>query len=316
MQQILVLFPLWAVLASIIAWFFPAPFVQLQGIILPLLVVIMLAMGMTLSLRDFANLKQMKTVVLIGVGLQFLLMPLAAFVISRMLQLSLELTIGMMLVGVTAGGTASNVITYLAKGNLALSVSMTLVSTLAAVIMMPLLTHLYLGQSVLVPTSEMLISLVKVVVIPIVVGVVLNHFFARSIIKLQDLLAHFATWSIVLIIAIVVAVNNEQLHLVSISLLLAVVLHNLVGLYSGYKITQWLGYDSKTARTVAIEVAMQNSGLSVAIAMSYFSALSALPGALFSVWHNISGALFASYWRRQPTQETLEKQNNQDSSKE
>lgn len=298
MQQVLLLFPLWALLASLAAWFFPEPFVMLQGVIVPLLMVIMLAMGMTLSLQDFRQVWGMKKVVLIGVSLQYLLMPLAAFVVSRMMQLSLELTVGMMLVGVSAGGTASNVMTYLAKGNLALSVSMTLVSTLLAIILMPVLAELYLGQTIHVPTSEMLVSLVKIVLLPVTVGVIIHHFFKQSIQNLQDFLAQFASWSIVLIIAIVVAVNNEQLHLVTYGLLIAVIVHNLIGLVAGYQLIKLLGYDSCTSRTVAIEVAMQNSGLSVAMAMSYFSALSALPGALFSIWHNISGALFASYWRR------------------
>lgn len=297
MQKMTLLFPLWALIASLIAWYFPDPFVNMQGIIVPLLMVVMLAMGMTLSLKDFGKVWGLKKVVIIGVSLQFILMPLAALVISRMLQLSLELTVGMMLVGVTAGGTASNVMTYLAKGNLALSVSMTLVSTLLAVVLMPVLTELYLGQSIHVPTSEMLVSLIKIVLLPIVAGLVLNHFLSQSIEQLQNLLAQFASFSIVLIIAIVVALNNEQLHLVSAALVAAVMLHNLTGLIAGYQLTRWLGYDSVTARTVAIEVSMQNSGLSVAMAMTYFSALSALPAALFSIWHNLAGAMFASFWR-------------------
>ncbi len=297
MQKMTLLFPLWALIASLIAWYFPDPFVNMQGIIVPLLMVVMLAMGMTLSLKDFGKVWGLKKVVIIGVSLQFILMPLAAFVISRMLQLSLELTVGMMLVGVTAGGTASNVMTYLAKGNLALSVSMTLVSTLLAIVLMPVLTELYLGQSIHVPTSEMLVSLIKIVLLPIVAGLVLNHFLSQSIEQLQNLLAQFASFSIVLIIAIVVALNNEQLHLVSVALIASVILHNLTGLIAGYQLTRWLGYDSVTARTVAIEVSMQNSGLSVAMAMTYFSALSALPAALFSIWHNLAGAMFASFWR-------------------
>jgi len=302
MQKMTLLFPLWALLASLLAWYYPAPFVNMQGIIVPLLMVVMLAMGMTLNVRDFQQVWGIRKVVIIGVSLQFILMPLAAFVISRLLQLSLELTVGMMLVGVTAGGTASNVMTYLAKGNLALSVSMTLVSTLFAIVLMPLLTELYLGQSIHVPTTEMLASLVKIVLLPILIGLVLNHFLSKSIEQLQNFLTQFASFSIVLIIAIVVALNNEQLHLVSVALLAAVVLHNLTGLFAGYQLTRWLGYDSVTARTVAIEVSMQNSGLSVAMAMSYFSALSALPAALFSIWHNLAGALFASFWRNKSQQ--------------
>lgn len=298
MQKIILLFPLWALLASGVAWGFDEFFVSLKGMIVPLLMLVMLAMGLTLNYQDFLKVWRLKRIVAVGVGLQYLLMPFAAFVISRMLQLSLELTIGMMLVGVTAGGTASNVMTFLAKGNLALSVSMTFVSTLLAIVLMPLLTQLYLGKSVDVPALKMLLSMLQIVLAPIVLGVLLNHFFAKSLEPLTDWFALFASFSIVLIVAIVVALNVDQLYLLSGALILAVVLHNLIGLLSGYQISRWLGYDSVIARTVAIEVAMQNSGLSVAMALNYFSAAAALPAALFSIWHNLSGAIFASFWQR------------------
>lgn len=158
---------------------------------------------------------------------------------------------------------------------------------------------------------QMLRSMLQIVLLPIVAGVLLNHFFnhffAGTIEKLTAHLAQFASLSIVLIVAIVVAVNHEQLALISAGLILAVILHNLVGLFSGYQIIRWLGYDSVVARTVAIEVAMQNSGLSVAMAMNYFSAAAALPGALFSIWHNLSGAIFASFWHRKHARQRNQK---------
>lgn len=294
----LLLFPVWAILISIIAFIFPAWFVDLKSWIVPLLMLVMLGMGLTLQWQDFKQVWLYRKVVALGVGLQFLVMPFAAWFISLIMGLSLELMIGMMLVGATAGGTASNVMAYLAKGDVALSVSMTMVSTLAAVVMLPLLTLLYLGQSVEVPALSMLGMLLKIIVLPIAVGMLLNYLLKDKLEGFVPYFSQFSMGAILLIIAIVVALNTENLSTVAASLVTAIIIHNLIGLGSGYWLTRKLGYDSKIARTVAIEVGMQNSGLSVALALKYFTAASALPGALFSIWHNLSGAMFASYWAR------------------
>lgn len=302
----ILLFPLWAFGVSIVACLYPAIFVPLKPWIVPLLVLVMLGMGLTLKWRDFTKVLAYRRVVAAGVAIQFMIMPLAAWLISQALGLSEALLIGMMLVGATAGGTASNVMTYLARGNVALSVSMTMVSTLVAVVMLPLLTWLYLGHSIDVPAFSMLGMLVKVIVLPIAAGMIINHY-------LQDKLAGYTAWfsglsmaAILLIIATVVALNNDNLSTVAWPVVVAVILHNMTGLGSGYLIARSLGYDSVIARTVAIEVGMQNSGLSVALALKYFSAASALPGALFSIWHNLSGALFAGVWVKKPTTEQPE----------
>jgi BASS family bile acid:Na+ symporter len=292
------LFPVWALLISLIAFGFPEYFVDLKSAIVPLLMLVMLGMGLTLSLQDFKQVWQYRKIVVVGVILQFLIMPLAAWSISLAMGLSLELMIGMMLVGATAGGTASNVMAYLANGDVALSVSMTMVSTLAAVFMLPLLTLLYLGQSVDVQALSMLGMLAKIIVLPIAAGMVLHHFLKDKVEVLIPWFTKFSMAVILLIIAIVVALNSENIMTVAWSLIGAVILHNLIGLASGYWISRKLGYNSVVARTVAIEVGMQNSGLSVALALKYFTAVSALPGAMFSIWHNISGAMFASYWAK------------------
>lgn len=297
MQRITILFPLWALLFSFIAFYSPQVFADLKGWIVPLLMAVMLGMGFTLRWQDFQSVWRLKRVVGIGVTIQFLVMPLAAFLISRLFDLSTELTVGMMLVGATAGGTASNVMTYLANGNVALSVSMTMISTLLAVVMLPALTWLYLGQGVHVPVGAMMLSLFKLIVVPLSIGMLVNHWLGQRMQFLNQLFPMMSMSAIVLIIAIVVGLNQANLAAIAVSLMAAVVLHNLFGLFSGYWISRKLGYDSQIARTVAIEVGMQNSGLSVALALKYFSAASALPGALFSIWHNLSGALIASLWR-------------------
>jgi len=294
--MLMLAFPIWAILISVLALFYPHWFVDLKSWIVPLLMAVMLGMGLTLRWQDFKQVWQNRMVVGLGVGIQFLIMPLAAWLLSLGFGLSLELTIGMMLVGATAGGTASNVMAYLAKGDIALSVSMTLVSTLIAVFMLPFLTWLYIGQTVEVPAGSMLVMLLKMIVAPLFIGMILNALFHTKLQKLLSVFPVFSMAVILLIIAIVVALNANNLQTVVWSLVLAVMLHNLIGLFSGYWLTRKLGYDSKIARTVAIEVGMQNSGLSVALALNYFTAASALPGALFSIWHNLSGSVFASYW--------------------
>lgn len=289
-------FPIWALLLSALGLWVPEPFVALKPYIIPLLMAVMLGMGMTLRLTDFKDVLNHKKIVGIGILLQFLVMPFAAFALSIMFELSTELTIGMMLVGATAGGTASNVMTYLANGKVALSVSMTTVSTLLATFMLPLLTWLYIGQTVTVPVSDMLMSLIKLILLPVIIGVTLNTLFHKQLVPIARFFPAFSTAAIILIIAIVVALNHQNLATVGGLLIVAIMAHNLIGLLAGYWISRKLGYDSKVARTVAIEVGMQNSGLSVALALKYFSAASALPGALFSIWHNVSGSIFAAYF--------------------
>lgn len=292
------LFPVWAVLISVWAVSAPDGFIALKPYIFPLLMSVMLGMGMTLSVNDFTQVWQKKSAVALGVSIQFVVMPLAAYALAQAFSLSTELTIGLMLVGATAGGTASNVMTYLAKGDVALSVSMTLVSTLLAVLLLPFLTWIYLAQTVPVPVESMLMSLLKLILLPLVVGMLINHFFYQKLQWLQPALPAFAMFSIVLIIGIVVGLNQANIGQLGLGLAAVIMLHNLIGLASGYFAAKGLGHDETTARTLAIEVGMQNSGLSVALAIKYFTPMAALPGALFSVWHNISGALLAAYWQK------------------
>ncbi|APX94349.1 bile acid:sodium symporter [Halomonas sp. 1513] len=294
------LFPLWAILFAALAIFMPPLFTGYAGRIQTLLAIIMFAMGLTLSKQDFLNVVKAPLPVGIGVLLQFVLMPLAALGVSLVLGLSPELTTGMVLVGATAGGTASNVMTWLAGGRVALSVSMTLVSTLASVVMTPLIAWLLVGQVVEVPVWGMLSSIAQLVIAPVAAGVVVHHFLGRHIARIEPALATLAMAAIVMIIAIVVALNAGRLASLGPVVALAVIAHNGIGLAGGYFVSRLCGLDQRTARTVSIEVGMQNSGLAVALANQFFSAGAALPGALFSVWHNVSGSLLAGYWKRRP----------------
>ncbi|WP_106475888.1 bile acid:sodium symporter family protein [Phytohalomonas tamaricis] len=292
------LFPVWAILFALLAAFLPAPFVELKSLIQPLLALIMFVMGLTLSLSDFATVLRAPKAIGIGVVLQYALMPLAALIISHLLDLSPELTIGMVLVGATSGGTASNVITWLAGGNVALSVSMTMVSTLLSVVMTPFLVWAYMGTSIEVPVAGMLMSIAQLVIAPIVLGTLVHQFASRTLARIEPALASIAMVAIVVIIAIVVALNAGRLASLGPIVALAVIAHNGVGLIGGYSLARVLGMDPRDSRTIAIEVGMQNSGLAASLASQFFTAGAALPGALFSVWHNISGSLLAGYWKR------------------
>ena len=292
------LFPLWALLFSAVAYAVPGLFAAMKPAIVPLLGLVMFGMGMTLTWNHFAEVLKRPAVVGLGVFLQYLVMPLAAWLIARMLDLPPYLMAGLVLVGACPGGTASNVVCYLARGDVALSITLTTLSTLLAIVMTPLLTWLYVGQKVPVPVQSMLWSIFKIVLLPVALGVLVNSLFGRRLQGVKPLFPLLSVVAIVVIIAIVVALNRENIAAMGVAVALAVVLHNLVGLACGYGVPRLLGLDARICRTLAIEVGMQNSGLGVALAVKYFSAAAALPGALFSIWHNLSGSMLAGVWSR------------------
>jgi len=297
-MRAILLFPLLAVVFSALAWLFPAAFTGLKPAIPWLLGVVMFGMGMTLNAESFAQVLKRPGIIGLGVALQFLVMPLAAWGISEALGLSAALLAGMVLVGASPGGTASNVICYLARGDVALSITLTTVSTLLAILATPLLTLLYAGQKVDVPALAMLWSVAKIVLLPVALGVTVNTLFGPRLKPVKQVFPALSIAAIVLIIAIVVALNADRLGTLGAAVVIAVALHNAVGLAAGYLVARALGQDARTARTLAIEVGMQNSGLAVALAAKFFSPAAALPGAIFSIWHNLSGALLASLWSR------------------
>jgi BASS family bile acid:Na+ symporter len=297
------LFPLWALAASLLAYGFPEALAALKPAIIPLLGLVMFGMGMTLTAQSFLVVMRRPFTVFLGVALQFLLMPLAGWLLAALFQLPVQLAVGVILVGCSPGGTASNVICYLARGDVALSITLTAVSTLVAVLATPLLTLVYAGQTVPVPVLDMLLSILKIIILPVGCGVLLNHFLRQQLAPLQKIFPAISVAAIVLIIAIIVALNQPRLGQFGAGMVCAVLLHNGLGLLGGYWLPLLLGRDRRECRTLAIETGMQNSGLAVALAVKYFSASAALPGALFSIWHNLTGSLLASYWSRRPTRQ-------------
>ena len=273
------LFPLWAVLLSAVAFGFNGFFGSLEQAIVPLLATVMFIMGLTLTNDDFLRISKDPRPVFVGVLLQFMLMPILALILATILQLSNQLTAGMVLVGSCAGGTASSVSTYLAKGGVALSISMTMISSLAGVIATPLLCSFYLSETVAVDTLGMFLSISQIVLVPVVLGSLINHHAHSAVLRVESLLPSVSIVIVLLIIAIIVALNSEQLLEIGLLTLVAVILHNLLGLTGGFCISRLFGFNLRQSHTIAIEVGMQNSGLGVALALQFFSSAAALPGA-------------------------------------
>ena len=262
-----------------------------------LLGIVMFGMGLTLKMDDFKVVFSRPKDIIIGFIAQFTLMPLIAFLLAKAFNLPTEIAVGVILVGTCPGGTSSNVMTYLSKGDVPLSVGMTAVSTLFAPFMTPLLTLLYAGQRVDVNAVAMFLSIVKVVLLPITLGLVCNYFFEKVTREIVRILPLISTIAIIMIIASVVSANSARLKTVGIVVVVVVILHNLLGYAAGYGVGKLLRLNTTKCRALSIEVGMQNSGLATSLAATHFAQypLATIPGAVFSVWHNISGAVYANF---------------------
>lgn len=289
------------VLVAAVALFWPSSFLWVDTwAINPMLGVIMFGMGLTLSPQDFRIVFSRPKDIIIGCLAQFTVMPLLALGLSWVFALPKELALGVILVGCCPGGTASNVITYLAKGDLALSVGMTATSTLIAPLITPLLVWLLAGTMVEVDTIGMLLSIVYVVIAPIAVGLVFQRYLPKFTKSIVPYLPAFSSVVIAFVVGIVVSHNADRLLVGGMIVVLVVMLHNLFGLSLGYIIGRLLGLADAKRRAISIEVGMQNSGLASSLATLHFAAfpLATIPGAIFSVWHNISGALVARIYSK------------------
>ena len=262
--------------------------------------IVMFGMGLTMKLSDFAVVFKRPGNVIIGCAAQFIIMPLLAFLLGKGFSLNNELLVGVILVGTCPGGTSSNVITYLSKGDTALSVGMTSINTLLAPFLTPLLTYLYLRTSVSVDVKAMFISIIQVVIVPIGLGLLINRLFGEHTQKISDALPVVSVTAICLIVASVVSHNSEKILSTGLIIFAVVILHNLLGYLCGYLIGVLFKMDLPRKKAVAIEIGMQNSGLATSLAGSAFPdlAMATVPGAIFSVWHNISGAILAGWFNR------------------
>ena len=289
------------VLVAAVALFWPSSFLWVDTwAINPMLGVIMFGMGLTLSPQDFRIVFSRPKDIIIGCLAQFTIMPLLALGLSWAFALPKELALGVILVGCCPGGTASNVITYLAKGDLALSVGMTATSTLLAPLLTPLLVLILAGTMVEVDTIGMLLSIVYVVIAPIAVGLVFQRYLPKFTKSIVPYLPAFSSVVIAFVVGIVVSHNADRLLVGGMIVVLVVMLHNLCGLSLGYIIGRLLDLADAKRRAISIEVGMQNSGLASSLATLHFAAfpLATIPGAIFSVWHNISGVLVARIYSK------------------
>ena len=296
-DRITKLFPIWAIIFSILAYYSNDFFSNFKSLIVPLLIIVMFGMGMTLTWDKFKRIFKSPLILFIGFGLQYLVMPFSGYFVSVLFSLSPAMMAGVVLVGCSPGGTASNVITYLGNGDVALSITLTLTSTVFAVFLTPFFSYIILNHIVPVPAREMFLDILQIVLIPVLLGTAINSLFSKKINKIRNVFPLISTLAIVFIIAIIVGLNKTKISEMSFIIVVAVIMHNLIGLSFGYFVPKLLKYDKKTCRTISIEVGMQNSGLSVALAVKYFSAAAALPGAIFSIWHNLSGSVLAGWWR-------------------
>ena len=279
------------VLVTAVALFLPSSFTWMDtSAITPMLGVVMFGMGLTLRPADFRPVLQHPKDILVGELAQFLIMPSLAWLLCKLLSLPEELAL------------ASNVICYLAKGDVALSVAMTGVSTLLAPIVTPALVWLLAGASVEVDVVSMFLSIVQVVIVPIVLGLAANHYFGRTTRRIVPLLPMISTLSIAFIIGIIVAHNSASILACSLIVAVAVILHNVLGLALGYGLAALTGSERPKRSAIAIEVGMQNSGLATSLATTHFALfpMAAVPGAMFSVWHNFSGSIAAQIFRKNP----------------
>ena len=291
--------------ASLLALALPETLQQIRPTTINyLLGLVMFGMGLTLNLQDFKIVFSRPKDVFIGCLAQFTIMPLLAWALARLFSLDEALALGVVLVGCCPGGTASNVITYLAKGDLALSVGMTGVSTLFAPFLTPLLTWALAGKSVNVDVAGMLLSILWVVILPIVVGLLVKWIWPKFTEEATDYLPAFSSIAIAFIVAIVISANANKLMAGGLIIVLVVILHNICGLSLGYLIGRLLRLSDPKKRAISIEVGMQNSGLASSLATIHFATypLATIPGAIFSVWHNISGATVAYLYRKSAAQ--------------
>ncbi|WP_200530191.1 bile acid:sodium symporter family protein [Halorubrum sp. LN27] len=295
-------FVLWVLVASGAALYAPTAFTPIAEYITPLLGIIMLGMGLTLTPDDFKRIVERPRDVAIGAAAQWLVMPTLAYALVVALGLPWEVGIGLILVGAAPGGTASNVMTYLGRGDVALSVTITTVTTIAAPLVMPAWIVALAGEQISVTFAQLSETIVWVVLVPVVAGLALRLLldrYAPTVAKVG--LSVFPAVSVVAIVAIVAAVvglNVENILTAGALVVVAVVLHNGLGLGAGYGVGKLTGMAEDRARACAFEVGLQNSGLAVALATAFFDPIAALIPALFSVWHNVSGPALATLFTR------------------
>lgn len=298
------------IIFSVIAFFYPKGFSWATNYTTLFLGTAMFGMGLTIKADDFKVVFTRPKDLCIGFVLQYTVMPLTAFALAKAFGLSADLALGVILVGCCPGGTASNVITYVAKGDVPLSVGMTIVSTLLAPLCTPILVYFLAGSWVEVSLASMMISVVKVVLIPVLAGILIYRIFPRQVDAVREMLPLISVVAIVMIISGIVGSNAEKIMTCGLLVMVVVAIHNTIGLALGTTAAKLMKLEEKKVTAIGIEVGMQNSGLAISLATANFAAnpLATLPGAIFSVWHNISGTIYAGIRNRKGKEEEEQEQ--------
>ncbi|MBG9790282.1 bile acid:sodium symporter family protein [Brevibacillus laterosporus] len=291
-------FTVWVLLFSVIAYVYPEHFTWIGAYVIPLLGIVMFGMGLTISASDFKEVFRRPKDVALGVIGHYLVMPLLAFLLAYFLELPPEIAVGVILVGCCPSGTASNVMVFLSRGDVALAVAIASVSTLLAPVVTPFLILLLASKWVDINIWSLFYSIIQVVIIPLALGLFVKKYFGKQAAASVKALPLVSVVAIVMIICGVVAGNQAKLASAGLIIFAVVVLHNVLGFLLGFLFARLCGMDLAKQKAVAMEVGMQNSGLGVAIATAHFSPLAAVPSAIFSVWHNISGSVLASIFSR------------------
>lgn len=289
-------FALWVLLFAFLAFVSPEAFLEIRGYIPYLLGIVMFGMGITLTFNDFSEVVKHPKSVIVGVVGQFVIMPAIAFALAKLFALPTDLAIGVILVGACPGGTSSNVMTYLAKGNTALSVACTTISTLLAPLLTPIIFYVLASQWIDIDASAMFASVLKMVLFPIFLGLVIRALFKKQMAQISQTMPLVSVIAIVLILAAVVAGSKDKIIDSGLLIFGVVVLHNCLGYLVGFIAAKALRLNNYDSKAIAIEVGMQNSGLGAALATAHFNPIAAVPSAVFSFWHNVSGPILANYF--------------------
>lgn len=301
-------FALWVLLFAFLAFVSPEAFLEIRGYIPYLLGIVMFGMGITLTFNDFSEVVKHPKSVIVGVVGQFVIMPAIAFALAKLFALPTDLAIGVILVGACPGGTSSNVMTYLAKGNTALSVACTTISTLLAPLLTPVIFYVLASQWIDIDASAMFASVLKMVLFPIFLGLVIRALLKKQMAQISQTMPLVSVIAIVLILAAVVAGSKDKIIDSGLLIFGVVVLHNCLGYFVGFLAAKALRLNNYDSKAIAIEVGMQNSGLGAALATAHFNPIAAVPSAVFSFWHNVSGPILANYFS------TLKNQHDEDPS--
>lgn len=291
------LFFVWVLIGATWGYFLPKIAASGSGNISTALGVVMLGMGMTITIQQLQALRNAGTTLILGVLLQFTIMPLIGWLAATVLKLPPMLALGVILVGASPGGTASEVVTFLARGDVPLSVALTTASTLLSPIITPAWIWFLTSTWVDIKPLSLMMTTIQVILLPVLLGIGIRRFWTPSNLVMEGILPLVSMFVIVWIIGTVVGLNHDKLFITPI-VIIAVILHNVLGLILGYVGAAITGKSKAICRTISIEVGMQNSGLAVALALAHFEPAAAIPGAIFSVCHNLTGSLIAAIWRK------------------